>query len=89
MINKRTNELAIKNEVDIHSFNETPTEAGWYECWAIDDRWNGQMRYRAWGNGWWWIPLDKGWLGSPNNIYRWRGPVADVEGPAPDGTNPQ
>ncbi|MGB2832951.1 MAG: hypothetical protein WBC07_08340 [Methylotenera sp.] len=79
----------MNRETVIHTFDETPTKAGWYECWAIDDRWNGEMRYRAWGNGAWWIPLDKGWLGSPNGIYRWRGPVADVEGQAPDGTNPR
>lgn len=47
------------------------------------------MRYRAWGNGFWWTPLKDGWLSAPNGIYRWRGPVADVNGPAPDGANPQ
>jgi hypothetical protein len=65
-----------------------PFEPGWYECWAIDDRWDGEMRYRAWGRGTWWIPLPDGWLSS-GMVYEWRGPVADVNGPAPDGTNPQ
>ena len=62
-----------------HPADEAPTEAGWYECYATDDRWKGSMRYRAWGNGLWWIM----------GLYRWRGPVADVNGPAPDGTNPK
>ncbi len=71
-----------------HAAEEDPTDAGWYGCWATDDRWNGEMRYRAWGNGRWWTPLADGWFSSPPNIYRWHGPVADVHGPAPDGTNP-
>jgi len=71
-----------------HEATETPTETGWYECLAIDDRWNGEMRYRAWGNGYWWTPLTDGWLSGRDGVYRWRGPVADVNGPAPDGTNP-
>lgn len=66
-----------------------PTEKGWYECLAVDDRWKGKMCYRAWGNGLWWIPLKDGWLSQHMGIYKWRGPVADVNGPAPDGTNPQ
>jgi hypothetical protein len=65
-----------------------PDNAGWYECWTFDDRWNGGMRYRAWGNGLWWIPLVGGWLSGPAEGCAWRGPVADVMGPAPDGTNP-
>ncbi len=65
-----------------------PRIAGWYECVAIDDRWNGEMRYRAWGAGTWWIPLKDGWLTSKVGLYRWRGPVADVHGPAPDGSDP-
>ncbi len=71
-----------------HDANECPLADGWYECYATDDRWNGEMRYRAWGNGLWWMPLPDGWLSSRMGIYRWRGPVADVQGPAPDGTNP-
>jgi hypothetical protein len=55
---------------------------------AVDDRWAGEFRYRAWGNGVWWIPLPDGWLSSCDGIYRWAGPFADVNGPAPDGTNP-
>ena len=74
---------------DARQSNHRPTKPGWYECWALDDRWGGEMRYRAWGNGYWWIPLVDGWITSPMGIYRWRGPVADVNGPAPDGTNPQ
>lgn len=71
--------------VKVHDANEEPTESGWYECWATDDRWSGEMRYRAWGNGLWWIPLSDGWIPAPaqDGIYRWRGPVADVNGPAP------
>ena len=65
-----------------------PNEAGWYECWATDDRWGGKMTYRAWNNGVWWTPLRDGWISAPRGIYRWRGPVADINGPAPDGTNP-
>jgi hypothetical protein len=67
---------------------ETPTAPGWYECWATDDRWDGAMQYRAFGNGLWWTPLADGWLSAPQGLYRWSGPVADVNGPAPDGTNP-
>jgi len=74
---------------DAHQANHAPKEPGWYECWAKDDRWDGQMQYRAWGNGFWWTPLKDGWISQPLGIYRWRGPVADVNGPAPDGTNPQ
>jgi hypothetical protein len=73
---------------DAHPPTERPTETGWYECWAIDDRWNGEMAYRAFGNGLWWTPLKDGWLSAPDGTYHWRGPVADVNGPAPDGTNP-
>lgn len=74
---------------DAHQSNHKPQVPGWYECWARDDRWNGEMRYRAWGNGFWWTPLEDGWITAPDGLYRWRGPVADVNGPAPDGTNPQ
>lgn len=69
--------------------NILPTKPGWYECLAVDDRWKGQTRYRAYGNGSWWIPLDDGWLSQNPGIYKWRGPVADVNGPAPDGTDPK
>jgi len=69
--------------------NICPTEPGWYECIAVDDRWNGEIRYRAWGNASWWIPLKDGWISSKMGIYRYRGPVADVNGPAPDGTDPK
>jgi hypothetical protein len=72
----------------IHDATETPTAPGWYECWATDDRWDGAMQYRAFGNGLWWTPLADGWLSAPQGLYRWSGPVADVNGPAPDGTNP-
>lgn len=74
---------------DAHQSNHKPQVPGWYECWARDDRWNGEMRYRAWGNGFWWTPLEDGWITAPDGLYRWRGPVADVNGPAPDGTNPK
>lgn len=69
--------------------DQEPTEAGWYECLAVDDRWDGKMAYRAWGNGSWCIPLEDSWLSMYTGVYKWRGPVADVDGPAPDGTNPQ
>jgi hypothetical protein len=64
------------------------TERGWYKCWATDDRWEGQPRYRGWGNGCWWIPLADGWISS-DHPYTWQGPLADIMGPAPDGTNPK
>jgi len=38
-------------ELNWHGAEEEPTEPGWYECLATDNRWNGEMRYRAWGNG--------------------------------------
>lgn len=66
---------------------QIPTETGWYLCKA-GDRWNGETRYRAYGNGSWWIPLSDGWIQGPAEIYQWHGPVADINGPAPDGTNP-
>jgi hypothetical protein len=72
-----------------HDANEAPTERGWYECLATDDRWGGETAYRAWGCGTWWTPLKDGWLSAPMGLYRWRGPVADVMGPAPDGTDPR
>lgn len=71
-----------------HDENQEPTEKGWYLVDAVDGRFNGQFKYRAWGNGSWWIPLADGWLSSPMGIYKWHGPVADINGPAPDGTNP-
>ncbi len=70
------------------SANKTPRITGWYECMAVDDRWGGKIRYRAWGAGIWWTPIQDGWITSGAGIYRWRGPVAEVNGPAPDGTNP-
>ena len=72
----------------IYAESESPTEKGWYECWAVDGRWGMLMQYRAWGNGCWWTPLADGWVSSKNGVYKWRGPVADIGGPAPDGTNP-
>ena len=39
----------------IHAESESPTEKGWYECWAVDGRWGVHMQYRAWGNDCWWI----------------------------------
>lgn len=67
----------------------SPTEKGWYLVRATDGRWNGETRYRAWGNGFWWIPLRDGWISSNDGLYEWQGPVADINGPAPDGTNPK
>lgn len=32
------------SELTVHDANEEPTESGWYECWATDDRWSGEMR---------------------------------------------
>jgi hypothetical protein len=72
----------------IDNENIEPSEPGWYICKPIDDRWDGETRYRAWGNGCWWIPLKDGWLSSKMGIYKWIGPVADINGPAPDCTNP-
>lgn len=66
-----------------------PTRDGWYLCRAVDSRWGGETRYRAWGNGSWWIPLKDGWLSSNMGIYQWIGPVADVRGPAPSGEHPR
>ncbi len=72
-----------------HEPDETPPERGWYEVAAIDDRWEWETRYRGWGNGLWCPPLPDGWISGPVGVYRWRGPVADIMGPAPDGTNPR
>lgn len=72
-----------------HDENEEPEYPGWYEVDPIDDRFDGKVTYRAWGNDLWWTPLKDGWLSSRMGIYRWRGPVANVDGPAPDGTNPR
>ena len=72
----------------IHAESESPTEKGWYECWAVDGRWGVRMQYRAWGNGCWWTPLADGWVSSKDGVYKWRGPVTDIGGTAPDGTNP-
>jgi hypothetical protein len=72
-----------------HDEHEDPTEKGWYLVDAVDGRFDGERKYRAWGNGSWWIPLADGWLSSPMGLYRWQGPVADIDGPAPDGTNPK
>ena len=69
--------------------HEMPKETGWYLVHAVDGRFDGETKYRAWGNGSWWIPLQDGWLSSPIGISRWIGPVADVNGPAPDGTDPK
>lgn len=65
-----------------------PTEKGWYLVDAVDGRWNGEVRYRAWGEGSWWIPLPDGWMSSPMGLYRWVGPAYDVFGPSPSGDNP-
>ena len=72
-----------------HDPGDDPAEPGWYEVTTADDRFGPELRYRAWGNGLWWIPLRDGWVTAHENVYRWRGPVADINGPAPDGTNPQ
>lgn len=69
--------------------NIKPTKPGWYECIATDDRWDGETRYRAWDGVRWLIPLKDGWFSAFMGIYKWKGPVADVNGPAPDGTNPK
>ena len=58
--------------------NIKPEESGWYFVHAVDDRFEGEFRFRAWGNDSWWIPLGDGWLSSPMGLYRWIGPVADV-----------
>lgn len=74
--------------VKIDNENIEPIDPGWYLCNAVDDRWDGELRYRAWGHGQWWTPFSDGWISSRMGIYQWVGPVADVNGPAPDGTNP-
>lgn len=79
----------IQPQDDWRDATETPPGPGWYEVIAVDGRFDGDSRYRAWGNDMWWIPLVDGWLSVPDGLYRWRGPVADVNGPAPDGTNPK
>jgi hypothetical protein len=40
-----------------HNENESPTEKGWYLVDAVDGRFEGEHKYRAWGNGSWWVPL--------------------------------
>lgn len=67
-----------------------PSKRGWYECKARDDRWKGKTQWRAWGHGHWWIPLggsnaEGGWLSSPMGLYKWRGPVVDINKPCPCG----
>ena len=74
--------------MSMHEATETPKLPGWYLCRAVDDRWNDEFRFRAWCSDTWWIPLPDGWLQSCAGIYKWAGPFADVNGPAPDGTNP-
>ena len=70
--------------------NEPPEATGWYLCDAIDQRWGpGVFKYRAWGRGYWWIPLPDGWLSSPIGTYRWCGPAYDINGPSPDGADPK
>lgn len=69
--------------------NKEPEKTGWYHVDAVDKRWGEKTKFRAWGNGRWWIPLKDGWLSSNMGIYRWFGPVADVEGPSPSGDNPK
>jgi hypothetical protein len=78
----------IPLEYPWHSADEPPAERGWYEVRALDDRWQGESRYRAWGCGDWWIPLgdrtgDDGWMSGPTEGYEWRGPAFDVMGPSP------
>ena len=72
-----------------HDQNVTPTLPGWYEVRTDDGRFDGRTVYRGWGNGAWWIPLADGWLTANEHAYHWRGPVADIDGPAPDGTDPR
>lgn len=78
-------------ETEWNDPDTVPTVAGWYEVEAVDDRFADHTGpvYRGWGNGRWWTPLPDGWFEQPNGLYRWRGPVADINGPAPDGTNPR
>lgn len=80
-----------KSNLPWHPETESPTVPGWYEVDATDGRFADRSGpvYRAWGNGFWWVPLPDGWITAHENLYRWRGPVADVNGPAPDGTDPQ
>lgn len=69
--------------------NVEPPSRGWYECRALDDRWDGETRFRAWGQGMWWIPLgggdaEAGWISSPMGLYEWRGPAHDIDSPMPE-----
>jgi hypothetical protein len=58
-----------------------PARKGWYEVRAMDDRWGGETRWRAWGNGQWWTQLaGGGWMGLVEwaGQYQWRGPCIDI-----------
>jgi hypothetical protein len=72
-----------------HLAIDLPETPGWYEVRALDDRWNGGIRWRAWGKGRWWIPLgakqdgSDGWLEGPHEGYEWRGPAVSLDGPIP------
>lgn len=78
----------MADAIEFHSEFEKPTQSGWYLVRSVDGRYGGESRYRGWGKECWWIPLKDGWIEGPTNVYQWHGPVADIEGPAPDGTNP-
>lgn len=67
---------------------QKPHQQGWYETMSDDDLWGNGGRCMAWNNGQWWMPVDGGWVAAPVEPYRWRGPVADMMAPAPDGVYP-
>ena len=81
--------MATHRDEKWHGADEVPECCGWYECRAVDDRWNGETRFRAFGCGEWWIPLGRGggsdgWLSSTIGLYEWKEPAYDVMGPPPD-----
>lgn len=79
---RRASELTVFQPRDTD-----PTEVGWYQVRWSDES-GDHVEYRGF-NGTWWTPLPDGWLSAPYGKYEWRGPVADIQGPAPDGTSPK
>lgn len=66
-----------------HSAKTHPPRKGWYEVKPTDDSWNGETRWRAWGNGQWWMQIKGGWISSFNGdgqprMFQWRGARKDI-----------
>jgi len=61
-----------------HSSKTHPPRRGWYEVKQLSD---GQIGWRAWGNGQWWVQLVDGWIGEPewDGRYQWRGPRQSID----------